>query len=73
MLEIGDYVKLIDFDKENLEKDNEIFIGEKGVITKKDRRDIYPYNVKFFNKEIQQKNMDWGCLYWREEDLVKIN
>lgn len=73
MLEIGDYVKLVNFDRDNLEEDNEVFIGEKGVIVEENRKGKYHYYVEFLNKKIQQKNIDWGSLYWREEDLVKIS
>jgi len=70
---VGDFVKTVDFNYDELESDTEELIGKEGIIVEVDRGYKYPYTVVFFDKEAQRKSMDWGWMLWREEDLVLID
>ena len=66
-LEKWDFIKIVGSNDETKE-----FIGAKGIIVGVDEEWEYPYDVVFFDMNLQKKSMDSGGLLWRDEDLEKL-
>lgn len=73
MFNIGDFVRIVDYDDKYMNNNIEAFVGEEGVVIEKENNNSYPYNVIFFNKEMQKKSINLGWRLWREGDLEKIS
>ena len=48
------------------------FLGQTGVIVEIDGDYEYPYLVKFDDKRIEKKNIEYEKIYWKFEHLQEI-
>lgn len=72
-LEKLDFVKVTDLNRGESETEEiKDFIGATGIIVGVDGEWEYPYDVVFFDMELQKKAMDDGGILWRDKDLDKI-
>lgn len=71
-LEKWDFVKVASFNGEEFNEEMSQFVGATGIIVAVDEDWEYPYDVVFFNMNLQKKAMDSGGLLWRDEDLEKL-
>lgn len=72
MFKKGDFVRVSDSGDKNLGYDSREFRGKEGVICNVNKDFDYPYEIAFFDKDIQQKNNDWGWPGWKENELEPI-
>lgn len=69
----GDFVKILNTEDENFCFESKVFRGEEGVVSNVNKSLKYPYEIAFFDKEIQKENNNWGWLGWKEEELEFAN
>lgn len=72
MFKKGDFVKVSDADGKNLRSDSKLFRGKEGVISAINKKYPYPYEIAFFNKDVQEENNRWGWLSWKDDELELI-
>lgn len=66
-----DYVRVVDcWDRNN--DDLIPFLNKEGMIIGTDAGDIFPYEIAFFDKHLQNLSIALGIVLWRERDLEKI-
>ena len=72
-LEKWDFIKIIDFNREELnENEMKDFIGAPGIIVNTFGDSGHRHDVVFFDMDLQKKAMDNGGILWRDEDLEKL-
>lgn len=72
-LEKWDFVKVVDFNREELdEEEMNQFLGAKGIIINTFSGSGYKHDVVFFDMNLQKKAMDNGGILWRDGDLEKL-
>ena len=66
---LGDVVKVLSVARKN----DEILVGERGIIIEIDMDYEFPYNIQFLNRNIQKINSSLGELLWKRENFVVLS
>ena len=67
--QLGDVVKVLSVARKN----DEILVGERGIIIEIDMDYEFPYNIQFLNRNIQKINSSLGELLWKRENFVVLS
>ena len=62
-----DFVKIVEVEDRYKE-----FLGQEGMIIEADKGYELPFEVYFFDRNVQQKSIDEGTLLWRGRELKKV-